>query len=70
MCRSFIVLPQGETPDSPLILLYRPGSYDASKYNVADLMKVSTMVMDVLLRDNDQYIIGGQVTLELNKQMK
>lgn len=50
-------------------MLYRPGSYDPSKYNISDLMKVSTMIMDILMRDNDQFIIGGQVfTLRQEKQ--
>lgn len=60
-CRTFVVLPKGEAPDSPITLIYRPGIHDPSKYNIAELMKVSTMIMDILMRDNDQYIIGGQV---------
>lgn len=59
--RCFVVLPKGKTPDSPLTLIYRPGAHDPSKYNIIDIMKVSTMTMDILMRDSDQYIIGGHV---------
>jgi hypothetical protein len=37
-----IPLPLTEKPDSSRVLLIRPGAYDATKYSIIDVMKVST----------------------------
>lgn len=56
-------LPLTEAPDSPVIMLMRLGVCDPAKYTMQQSMKVSSMIMDLLMRDNDQYIISGQVAI-------
>lgn len=54
-------LPLTLAHDSPRIMLIRPGVYDASAFHIQDIMKVSTMVQDILMWEDDNMIIGGQV---------
>lgn len=44
-------LPQTEKPDGPRIILIRPGAYDASVYTVADVIKISNMIQDILMNE-------------------
>lgn len=36
-------LPLTEKPDSPRVILIRPGAYDATRYRMIDIMKVASM---------------------------
>lgn len=54
-------LPDTETPGSPRIFLIRHGAYDPNFYTVQDVLKVSTMVCDILMRDDDNFVVAGQV---------
>lgn len=54
-------LPLTETPSSPRIMLMTPGGYDATKYTMQDVMKVSTMINDILMNEDDSTIIAGQI---------
>lgn len=54
-------LPNLESPDGPRYFLIRPGCYDAGKFNIEDLIKVSTMVNDLMMQEDDNYIIAGQI---------
>lgn len=54
-------LPNIESPDGPRYFLIRPGSYDAGKFNIEDIIKVSTMVNDLMMQEDDNYIIAGQI---------
>lgn len=54
-------LPFLETPDSPRYMLIRPGAYDPSKYSIEDIIKISTMMMDMMMIEDDNYVIAGQV---------
>lgn len=54
-------LPLTENPDSPRIFLIRPGSFDPNLYTIQEVMKVSSMVNDILMNDDDNFIIAGQV---------
>lgn len=39
------------------------GHIDPAKYTMQQMMKVSSMVMDLLIRDNDQFVISGQMAI-------
>ncbi|CRK86618.1 CLUMA_CG000455, isoform A [Clunio marinus] len=56
-----IPLPLTETPGSPRIFLIRHGIYDANMFTLHDVMKVSTMINDILLRDDDNFVVAGQI---------
>lgn len=59
-----IPFPKTETPDGPRVILIRPGCYDAEKYSVLETFKVSSMIFEILMREDDNYIVGGQVISE------
>ncbi|KAM3959038.1 uncharacterized protein ACR2FA_006879 [Aphomia sociella] len=54
-----VVLPKPPGPDSPLIIIFRPGQYDPNKYSMADVMSVSNIVQKVVLVDNDNASVAG-----------
>lgn len=54
-------LPVLESPDSPRYFLVRPGAYDPSEYSITDIIKVSTMINDLMMHEDDNYCIAGQV---------
>lgn len=54
-------LPDTETPGSPRLMLMRPGAYDANEFGINEVMKVSTMVNDILLIEDDNSIVAGQI---------
>lgn len=56
-----IPLPDLESPDGPRYFLIRPGAYDPSKYSIEDIIKVSTMIGDLMLNEDDNYIVAGQI---------
>lgn len=54
-------LPATERPESPRIVLVRPGIYDPSLYTVQDALRVTTMMLDYLLNEDDNFVIAGQI---------
>jgi hypothetical protein len=44
-------LPNTERPDGPRFILIRPGAYDASIYTVAEMIKISNMIQDILMNE-------------------
>lgn len=44
-------LPYTEKPDGPRLILIRPGAYDASIYTVAEMIKISNMIQDILMNE-------------------
>lgn len=54
-------LPDTESPGSPRIMLIRPGIYDANQFTIQEVMKVSTMVNDILMVEDDNTIVAGQI---------
>lgn len=56
-----IPLPNLESPDGPRYFLIRPGAYDVSKFSIEDIIKTSTMIGDLLMHEDDNYVIAGQV---------
>lgn len=53
-------LPVTETPGAPRLMLIRPGAYDAHKFTIQEVMKVSTMVNDILMIEDDNMTVAGQ----------
>lgn len=45
---------EGET-----IVIYRPGVYDPSKFELADIFKVDSMIVDIMMMENDTFMISG-----------
>jgi hypothetical protein len=54
-------LPGTDGPDGPRIMLIRPGTYDPNQYTISDVMRVSTMMNDLLMLEDDHMTIAGQV---------
>lgn len=54
-------LPETENPSSPRLMLMRVGAYDANKFTVQETMKVSTMINDILMIEDDNFVISGQI---------
>lgn len=54
-------LPVTETPGSPRIMLIRPGAFDANKYTIQEVMRVNTMVNDILMIEDDNMVVAGQI---------
>lgn len=54
-------LPNTESPGSPRIMLIRPGIYDANQFTIQEVMKVSTMVNDILMVEDDNTVVAGQI---------
>ncbi|CRK86620.1 CLUMA_CG000457, isoform A [Clunio marinus] len=54
-------LPITDSPDSPRLMLMRPGAFDATKFTMQDVMKISTMVMDISMQEDDNMTVAGQI---------
>ncbi|XP_058066736.1 retinol-binding protein pinta-like [Anopheles bellator] len=54
-------LPQTDGPAAPRIVLVRPGIYDPHRYRIEEVIKVSTMLNDIMMLEDDNMVIGGQV---------
>lgn len=54
-------MPNTETPGSPRLMLIRPGAYDAGVYNIQEVMKVSGLLNDVLMMEDDNMTVAGQI---------
>ncbi|GAB0090857.1 alpha-tocopherol transfer protein-like [Sergentomyia squamirostris] len=49
------------TPDGPRIVLIRPGVYEADKYDILDVMRISIMANDIHMIEDDQMMVAGQI---------
>lgn len=56
-----VPLPKLEAPDAPRYFLIRPGAYDPSVNPAQDIMKVAQMIGEMLLMEDDNYVIAGQI---------
>ncbi|XP_077292067.1 retinol-binding protein pinta-like [Arctopsyche grandis] len=45
------------------VYMVRLGIYDSSKYTLADVLKVSFMITDILLQEDDNFVVSGQMLL-------
>lgn len=66
--RPTLLVNEAEGPDKGKLFISRVGSVDYSKYHVVDMLKASFMMTDILLQEDDNYVIGGQV-IELYKNV-
>ncbi|ETN66916.1 hypothetical protein AND_001287 [Anopheles darlingi] len=58
---SAIPLPNTVTPDGPRIILIRPGTYDPTKYTIQEVFRYNTMMADIMMKEDDNLIVAGQV---------
>lgn len=56
-----VILPKTNTPDGCRYLLIRTGCYDPSKISIQDIFKVSGMLIECLMQEDDNFIIAGQM---------
>ncbi|KAJ6645543.1 Alpha-tocopherol transfer protein-like [Pseudolycoriella hygida] len=54
-------LPVTESPGSPRLMLIRPGAFDANKFTIQEVMRVNTMVNDILMIEDDNMVVSGQI---------
>lgn len=54
-------LPLTESADGPRMILIRPGAYDANIFTLAEVIKISNMIQDILMREDDNYMVAGQI---------
>lgn len=54
-------LPLLEDSSAPRVILIRPGIFNPNFYTIQDAMKVTTMMLDILLNEDDNFVISGQV---------
>lgn len=54
-------LPELENSASPRVVLVRPGIFDPAEYTIQDAMKVTTMMLDILLNEDDNFVVSGQL---------
>ncbi|XP_049547062.1 alpha-tocopherol transfer protein-like [Anopheles darlingi] len=58
-----VPLPKTEKMSDPKIFLIRVGKFNVSQCTFADVMKVGTMINDILMRDDDQMVICGMALI-------
>lgn len=58
-----IPLPHTEHPSDPKIFIIRVAQFDYAKSCFADVIKVGTMINDILMRDDDQMVICGMALI-------
>ncbi|XP_065086053.1 alpha-tocopherol transfer protein-like [Ochlerotatus camptorhynchus] len=58
-----IPLPKTVKPTDPKIFVIRVAQFDLSKIIFADVIKVGTLINDVLMRDDDQMVICGMALI-------
>lgn len=59
--RTSIPLPLTDGEDGPRIFLICPGRYDPKKYDIVDVIKYYVLLTDLLLMEDDNFIVSGQV---------
>lgn len=61
-------MPYTEHLGGPRFFLIRPGAFDPVFFSMQDVIKVCTMINDILMRDDDNWTIMGQIgVLDLSK---
>ncbi|KPI93911.1 Alpha-tocopherol transfer protein-like [Papilio xuthus] len=58
-----LLLPKSSNSAEPRILLMRPGLYDPNKYSLGDLMSVNGVIQNILLMDDDNFVVAGGVSI-------
>lgn len=60
---AFLPLKNCTVEDAPRICLMRLGVFDPSKYHLADLIKVALMVTEILMLEDDNFSVSGEVVV-------
>lgn len=55
----FVVLPTSNEPGGPRVLIIRMFVYKPGQFKIASLLRVFTMVTEILTRDDDNFAISG-----------
>jgi hypothetical protein len=55
------ILPKSKVPGTPRYFIGRPGVFDPDVFSPGDLLKFMTMAYDVLLMEDDDFVISGVV---------
>lgn len=45
------------------LLSFRPAAYDATMFDLLDIMKVANMICDIMLLEDDNFVIAGNITI-------
>lgn len=56
-----VPLPLTDGPDAPRVLLIRPAAYDPPRITIEEVIRVSTMANDIMMLEDDNFVIAGQV---------
>lgn len=56
----YLPLPNTLTPGGPRIMIMRTCNFDPNKFKIDEIMKVSFMFGEILLREDDNFVIAGQ----------
>lgn len=54
-------LPLSDGPAGPRLFIFRPGICDPDQHKMLDIIKVNTMIIDILLLEDDNTVVAGQV---------
>ncbi|KAJ8729546.1 hypothetical protein PYW08_001127 [Mythimna loreyi] len=60
---AFLPLKNCPAEDAPRICIMRLGVFDPSKYHLADLIKVALMVTEILMLEDDNFSVSGEVVI-------
>ncbi|XP_059608767.1 alpha-tocopherol transfer protein-like [Phlebotomus argentipes] len=58
-----IPLPETESPDSPRVVLIRYGCYNPDQFSIIDVLRVSLMIADLQLAQDDNRMCAGETVL-------
>ncbi|XP_053684677.1 alpha-tocopherol transfer protein-like [Sabethes cyaneus] len=56
-----LALPNTEAADSPRIILVRPAAYDPAQFTISEIIRVSTMINDLMMMEDDNFVVAGQI---------
>lgn len=59
--RCALSLPNPPGDGGPQIQIIRPGLYNTPEYTVAELFKLNSIMTDVMLLEDDNYVISGGI---------
>lgn len=58
-----VMLPNKESEDGPRYILVRPGVQDTSKSTIEEIIKIAIMMNDLMMIEDDNFVVAGQVTI-------
>jgi hypothetical protein len=57
-----VPLPKTNGPDGPRLMLMRMRQFNPKQYHIMDMMRVNMMLNDILLMEDDNFVVAGQVS--------